>query len=215
MADNKFTHNHVEGDGHHIRMSAETPGQNLKEKSEALVDAEALDKQADFIPTPEDQIDALGIPEWRTLEKKIVRRLDMTLMPCLWTLYLFNYLDRASIAQARINTLEEDLNLGPDHYNTAVMILSLGYASLQNEAVTRLTQTQLCTRTNSQQHDHRVPQAFTLPLFDGYRVVRCLGGNVWNYRLQRSCARTLLPRSRRSASTSWSGISHGMLVHPS
>ena len=77
---------------------------------------------------PEDQIDALGIPEWRTLEKKLVRRLDLTLLPCLWTLYLFNYLDRASIAQARLNTLEADLNLDEDkdHYQTAVMILSLG-----------------------------------------------------------------------------------------
>ena len=47
---------------------------------------------------PEDQIDALGIPNWRDLEKQVVRRLDFTLMPCLWVLYLFNYLDRASIA---------------------------------------------------------------------------------------------------------------------
>ena len=47
---------------------------------------------------PEDQIDALGIPNWRDLEKQVVRRLDITLMPCLWVLYLFNYLDRASIA---------------------------------------------------------------------------------------------------------------------
>ena len=47
---------------------------------------------------PEEQIDALGIPNWRDLEKKVVWRLDMTLMPCLWVLYLFNYLDRASIA---------------------------------------------------------------------------------------------------------------------
>ena len=195
MVDNKFTPNHVEGDGHNIRMSAETPGENLKEKSEALVDAEALDKQADFILSPDDQIDALGIPEWRTLEKKIVRRLDMTLMPCLWTLYLFNYLDRASIAQARINTLEEDLNLGPDHYNTAVMILSLGYVSIRFNVVEKLTNFQLCTRTNSQQHDHWVPQAFALPLSHGYRVVRRLSGNVRNHRLQRTCARALLPRS--------------------
>jgi hypothetical protein len=131
MADKKFTPQHVEGNDASLsqpRMSAETPGQNSKEKSEALVDAEALDKQAAFIPSPEDQIDALGIPEWRTLEKKLVRRLDMTLLPCLWTLYLFNYLDRASIAQARLNTLEADLNLDEDkdHYQTAVMILSLG-----------------------------------------------------------------------------------------
>lgn len=82
MAENKFTPQHVEGNQAQPRMSAETPADNLKDKTEALIDAEALNKQAEFIPSPEDQIDALGIPEWRTLEKKIVRRLDMTLMPC-------------------------------------------------------------------------------------------------------------------------------------
>ena len=37
-------------------------------------------------------------PEWRRKEKKLVRRLDMTLMPTVWILYLFNYLDRNNIA---------------------------------------------------------------------------------------------------------------------
>lgn len=63
-----------------------------------VADVEATLKQAEFLPNPEDAIDALGIPDWKQLEKKLVRRLDMTLMPCLWLLYLFNYLDRASIA---------------------------------------------------------------------------------------------------------------------
>lgn len=60
-------------------------------------DPEVL-KSEELLPTPEDQIEALGIPNWKELEKKVVKRLDMTLMPCLWVLYLFNYLDRASIA---------------------------------------------------------------------------------------------------------------------
>lgn len=54
-------------------------------------------KQSEHLPSPEECIEALGIPNWRELEKKIVRRLDMTLMPCLWVLYFFNYMDRASI----------------------------------------------------------------------------------------------------------------------
>ena len=37
-------------------------------------------------------------PEWRRKEKKLVRKLDMTLMPMVWILYLFNYLDRNNIA---------------------------------------------------------------------------------------------------------------------
>lgn len=31
-------------------------------------------------------------------EKKLVRKLDMTLMPMVWILYLFNYLDRNNMA---------------------------------------------------------------------------------------------------------------------
>lgn len=31
-------------------------------------------------------------------ERKVRRKLDMTLMPIIWLLYLFNYLDRNNIA---------------------------------------------------------------------------------------------------------------------
>jgi hypothetical protein len=89
-------------------------------------DVEEELKQPEPLPKPEDQLDALGIPNWRQLEKQVVRRLDFTLMPCLWCLYLFNYLDRASIAQARISTLQEDLNLTGSQFSTAVSILSYG-----------------------------------------------------------------------------------------
>jgi hypothetical protein len=37
-------------------------------------------------------------PEWCLAEKKLLRKLDMTLMPIIWTLYLFNYLDRNNMA---------------------------------------------------------------------------------------------------------------------
>jgi hypothetical protein len=36
--------------------------------------------------------------EYRAVEKKLVRKLDLTLVPMLWVLYLFNYLDRNNIA---------------------------------------------------------------------------------------------------------------------
>lgn len=39
-------------------------------------------------------------PEWRARERKLVRKLDMTLLPVVWILYLFNYLDRNNIAYA-------------------------------------------------------------------------------------------------------------------
>lgn len=35
---------------------------------------------------------------WLAAEKRLVRKLDMTLIPIVWVLYLFNYLDRNNIA---------------------------------------------------------------------------------------------------------------------
>ncbi|KAI6383317.1 hypothetical protein MCOR25_000237 [Pyricularia grisea] len=103
-------------------------GEDVSHVEPGLVEAnDMIDGKEKHIPTAEEQIDALGIPNWRDLEKKVVKRLDMTLLPCLWVLYLFNYLDRASIAQARLSTLDEDLGLEGYQFGTAVSILSLGY----------------------------------------------------------------------------------------
>ncbi|KAJ0372721.1 hypothetical protein COL26b_009065 [Colletotrichum chrysophilum] len=77
-------------------VEANRPDEVNKEPS--IVEANDGDGKGELLPSPEEQIDALGIPNWRELEKQVVKRLDMTLMPCLWVLYLFNYLDRASIA---------------------------------------------------------------------------------------------------------------------
>lgn len=115
------------------------------EKEKDVDAASAVEKELSFVeegfkhegrlPSPEERIDALGIPNWRELEKKIVRRLDMTLMPCLWVLYFFNYMDRASIGQARLSSLDDDLNLTGSNFSTAVSILSLGYGKLSLQAI--------------------------------------------------------------------------------
>lgn len=36
--------------------------------------------------------------DWHRTSRSVVRKLDMTLMPMIWLLYLFNYLDRNNIA---------------------------------------------------------------------------------------------------------------------
>lgn len=69
-----------------------------KSKDDAHIEEADTLKAGEFLPRAEETIESLGIPNWRELEKQVVKRLDMTLMPCLWVLYLFNYLDRASIA---------------------------------------------------------------------------------------------------------------------
>jgi hypothetical protein len=37
-------------------------------------------------------------PDWQNVQRSLVRKLDMTLLPMLWVLYMFNYLDRNNIA---------------------------------------------------------------------------------------------------------------------
>lgn len=74
-------------------------------------------------------------------EIKLVRRLDLFLMPTLWIMYFLNYLDRAAITLARLNGLEDDLGLEGSQYNTAVSILFVGYMLGQipsNMALTRV-----------------------------------------------------------------------------
>jgi len=96
-------------------------------KEPSVLEANDGLKKPEHLPSAEEQIEAPGIPNWKELERKVVKALDVTLLPCLWVLYLFNYLDRASIAQARLSSLDGDLNLQGYQFGTVVSILSLGY----------------------------------------------------------------------------------------
>lgn len=80
----------------------------------------------DFSPIAE-----LNLENWQATEKSLVRRLDLTLLPTLWILYLNNYLDRTNIAQARLNGMDRDIGLTGDDYNLAVSILTIGYMLAQ------------------------------------------------------------------------------------
>ncbi|RDW83820.1 uncharacterized protein DSM5745_04146 [Aspergillus mulundensis] len=74
-------------------------------------------------------------------EIRLVRKLDFWIMPTLWLMYWLNYLDRNAIALARLNDLEEDLNLSSSQYQTCVSILFVGYILGQvpsNMLITRL-----------------------------------------------------------------------------
>lgn len=96
-----------------IRNNSNTPsdagdvvkqGLSVHEKSELTAShvengEDGFDKESLPIDDTPPAIAALGLENWRATEKKLVRTLDLTMMPMLWILYLFNYLDRTSIAQ--------------------------------------------------------------------------------------------------------------------
>lgn len=69
--------------------------------------------------------------EYKAAERRLVRKLDLTLVPMLWLLYFFNYLDRNNIAQAKLNSFTKDLGLKGTDFNTAVSILNVSYMLMQ------------------------------------------------------------------------------------
>ena len=78
------------------------------------------------------------------LEIKLVRKLDRRILPILWAMYFLNYLDRNALPQARLNTLEADLNLKGVEYNTAISILFVGYILMQGTTSSTLPSPHSC-----------------------------------------------------------------------
>lgn len=78
--------------------------------------AEVHDEKFTGFATDINHVAQLGLENTALLEKKVVRALDTWMMPQLWILYMFNYLNRTNIAQARLNTFDQDLNLGEGDY---------------------------------------------------------------------------------------------------
>ncbi|KAI8266757.1 hypothetical protein K4K58_009265 [Colletotrichum sp. SAR11_239] len=89
--------------------------------------------EKDFVSEKDINGDDLGMSEeeYAAVEKSLTRKLDFTLVPVVWILYLFNYLDRNNIAQARLSTFEKDLGLTGNQFNVAVSILNIGYMLMQ------------------------------------------------------------------------------------
>ncbi|KAL4958140.1 histidine phosphatase superfamily [Aspergillus filifer] len=60
-------------------------------------------------------------------EQKLIRKMDYYILPFVVLLYLFSFLDRVNIGNARLYGLEEDLGLEGDQYQVAVSILFVTY----------------------------------------------------------------------------------------
>ncbi|OJD37720.1 major facilitator superfamily transporter [Diplodia corticola] len=100
------------------------------------------DKDHGVLPAPQKGVDAEQAALYREFEakddewhhymkKKLMRKVDWHLLPLLILMYLLNFLDRSNLAQARLGTLEEDLNMVGTDYNLATSILFVGYLLMQ------------------------------------------------------------------------------------
>ncbi|KIW65991.1 hypothetical protein PV04_08203 [Phialophora macrospora] len=60
-------------------------------------------------------------------ERRLVRKIDFRLIPILFLLYLCAFIDRVNIGNARIQGLEEDLNMKGEDYNIALFVFFVPY----------------------------------------------------------------------------------------
>ncbi|KAJ7281385.1 MFS general substrate transporter [Mycena rebaudengoi] len=61
-------------------------------------------------------------------ERKLVRKLDLALIPWLALLYLLSFLDRTSIGNAKLYNLEQDLHMTDDQYLISLTVFFFSYA---------------------------------------------------------------------------------------
>jgi len=105
------------------------------EKAHATEHAERLSELADP--------DAGKSPEERAaIDRKLMRKVDLWLIPWLCLLYLLSFLDRSNIGNARLAGMEEDLDMGGHDYNNALTIFFISYAlaePITNVLLKRLT----------------------------------------------------------------------------
>lgn len=64
-------------------------------------------------------------------EKKILRKMDLRLIPMLALLYLLSFLDRGNIGNAKIEGLVEDLGMTGPQYNWCLTVFFFTYAAFE------------------------------------------------------------------------------------
>jgi hypothetical protein len=89
----------------------------------------SLDTEGSTPPVPVDEpefLQNMSISEREKFEKKLLRRIDLRLMPMTVLMYIMNYLDRNNIASARIagaegKGLQDELNLTSTQYQVSTL----------------------------------------------------------------------------------------------
>ncbi|KAJ4119814.1 hypothetical protein NW765_015232 [Fusarium oxysporum] len=71
------------------------------------------------------------VEERQAIEKKLMWKVDLALIPWLSFLYLLSFLDRTNIGNARLAGLEVDLKMVKGDYNNALTIFFVSYAVVE------------------------------------------------------------------------------------
>ncbi|KAJ7057688.1 MFS general substrate transporter [Mycena amicta] len=78
-----------------------------------------------------DLLPDVGTPERVRMERKLVRKLDIRLLPTIILIFIMNYIDRNGITTARLKGLEQDLGLSDLQYSVVLSVLFASYCPFQ------------------------------------------------------------------------------------
>jgi hypothetical protein len=90
---------------------------NREQNEGQLRPSQISEKDVDEASSPEPSTSKLD----RARDKSITRQIDWRLIPLLMFIYTLTFLDRVNIGNARLWSLEEDLNMKGYDYNIAVL----------------------------------------------------------------------------------------------
>ncbi|KAM5341782.1 hypothetical protein ACJ41O_014813 [Fusarium nematophilum] len=74
-------------------------------------------------------------------EKRLVRKIDMYILPMMWIMYLLSYMDRTNIGNAKIAGMDKDLNLDSNRYSIVLVVFFIGYVVFEVPSNMILTRT--------------------------------------------------------------------------
>ncbi|OAL31306.1 hypothetical protein AYO20_08216 [Fonsecaea nubica] len=104
------------------------------------VDIQHYDQELALQDSP-NEADDLEYVEGTPEEKKLLRKIDVRLIPILWAMYIFNYLDRTNIGNAKVGGMEKDLSLSSSDYSLVLSIFFVAYLLFEPPAVMILART--------------------------------------------------------------------------
>jgi sugar phosphate permease len=90
-----------------------------------------MEKRSDEVPSPGVTSDRDSQRFAHLDEKKILRKVDIRIIPIVSMLYLLSFLDRGNISNAKIEGLQEDLNMKGHEYNWCLTVFFFTYAAFE------------------------------------------------------------------------------------
>jgi MFS family permease len=105
-----------------------------KEAKELVQDSESTAEGQSYALTDNrmpESIRGLEAEELARLNKKLVRKIDLVILPVIGILYILNYIDRQNLSAAKLQGIMKDLHMTTQQFATAISILFVGYLPFQ------------------------------------------------------------------------------------